>query len=144
MLSAQFTPLKPAQFYVHPGPALPCMQMSKAKDASNMKEWTCSSLQPGFLQTVHLFKLDSVGPWMLHYLNLTFLFPCQRNGCVCTHTQTQKWTPTYVSNFTSESESCSVMSDSLWCHGHGILQARVLEWVAFCFSRQSSQPRGWT
>jgi len=37
--------------------------------------------------------------------------------------------------------SCSVVSDSLWPHGHGILQARVLEWVAFPFSRGSSQPR---
>ena len=27
---------------------------------------------------------------------------------------------------------------------HGILQARVLEWVAFPFSRGSSQPRDWT
>ena len=27
---------------------------------------------------------------------------------------------------------------------HGILQARVLEWVAFPFSRESSQPRDWT
>ena len=38
-----------------------------------------------------------------------------------------------------ESESCSVMSDSL--RPHGILQARILEWVAFPFSRGSSQPR---
>ena len=45
--------------------------------------------------------------------------------------------------------SCSVMSDSLQLHGlsppgssvHGILQARVLEWVAIPFSRASSQPR---
>ena len=27
---------------------------------------------------------------------------------------------------------------------HGILQARILEWVAFCFSRGSSHPRDWT
>ena len=27
---------------------------------------------------------------------------------------------------------------------HGILQARILEWVAFPFSRESSQPRDWT
>ena len=27
---------------------------------------------------------------------------------------------------------------------HGILQTRVLEWVAFPFSRGSSQPRDWT
>ena len=32
-----------------------------------------------------------------------------------------------------------VMSDSLRLHG--ILQARILEWVAFAFSRGSSQPR---
>ena len=44
------------------------------------------------------------------------------------------------------------MSNSLWPHGleptssslHGILQARILEWVAISFSRGSSQPRGWT
>ena len=27
---------------------------------------------------------------------------------------------------------------------HGLLQARILEWVAFPFSRKSSQPRNWT
>ena len=38
------------------------------------------------------------------------------------------------------------MSDSLWPHGliHGILQNRILEWVAFPFSRGSSQPRDQT
>ena len=44
----------------------------------------------------------------------------------------------------SESESRSVMSNSLPSHelyGHGILQVRILEWVAFPFSRGSSQPR---
>ena len=43
-----------------------------------------------------------------------------------------------------ESHSHLVMSDSLPPHGlysHGILQARILEWVAFPFSRGSSQPR---
>ena len=42
----------------------------------------------------------------------------------------------------SESECCSVMSDSL--QPHGILQARILEWVAFPFSRGFSQARGRT
>ena len=45
------------------------------------------------------------------------------------------------------SESHSVPSDSLWPHGyivHGILQARILEWVAIPFSRGSSQPRDQT
>ena len=46
--------------------------------------------------------------------------------------------------------SHSVVSDSLWPPGltdypvHGILQARILEWVAFPFSRGSSQPRDGT
>ena len=43
-----------------------------------------------------------------------------------------------------ESESCSVVSDFATptdCTVHGILQARILEWIAFPFSRGSSQPR---
>ena len=35
---------------------------------------------------------------------------------------------------------CSRPSSSI----HGILQARILEWVAISFSRRSSQPRDWT
>ena len=44
-----------------------------------------------------------------------------------------------------KSESCSVVANSLQPHGlytvRGILQPRILEWVAFPFSRGSSQPR---
>ena len=48
--------------------------------------------------------------------------------------------------------SCSVMADFLdpieysllGSFIHGIVQARVLEWVAISFSRGSSQPRDWT
>ena len=45
-----------------------------------------------------------------------------------------------------ESKTRSVGSDSLRCHGlyHGVLQARIPEWVAFPFSRGSSQPRDQT
>ena len=37
-------------------------------------------------------------------------------------------------------QSCLTLRDSV----HGILQARILEWVVFLFSRGSSQPRDWT
>ena len=43
-----------------------------------------------------------------------------------------------------ESESCSVVSDSLQPMNytiHEILQAKILEWVAFLFFRGSSQHR---
>ena len=46
---------------------------------------------------------------------------------------------------------CTVMSDSLRLHGQsmaplsmGILQARIVEWVAMPSSRGFSQPRNWT
>ena len=45
---------------------------------------------------------------------------------------------------TRECGSCSVVSDSatpMDCTVHGILQARILQWVAVPFSRGNSQPR---
>ena len=43
------------------------------------------------------------------------------------------------------SNSCNSMHCSLpGSSAHGILQARILEWVAIFFSRESSQPRDWT
>ena len=40
--------------------------------------------------------------------------------------------------------SCPTLCDSMDYTVHGILQARTLEWVAFPFSRGSSQPRDQT
>ena len=37
--------------------------------------------------------------------------------------------------------SCTTLCDPMDYTVHGILQARILEWVAFPFSRGSSQPR---
>ena len=39
------------------------------------------------------------------------------------------------------SQSCLTLCDPMDYTVHGILQARILEWVAFPFSRGSSQPR---
>ena len=46
-------------------------------------------------------------------------------------------------------QSCLTLHDHMNCSlsgssVHGILQARILEWVAMLFSRGSSQPRDWT
>ena len=38
-------------------------------------------------------------------------------------------------------QSCPTLSN---CIVHGILQARILQWVAFPFSRETSQLRDWT
>ena len=46
-------------------------------------------------------------------------------------------------------QSCLTLKDPMDCSSpgssvHGILQVRILEWVAIPFSSESSQPRGWT
>ena len=46
-------------------------------------------------------------------------------------------------------QSCPTLWDTIDCSPpgssvHGILQARILEWIAIPFSRGSSQPRDWT
>ena len=51
--------------------------------------------------------------------------------------------------FVYRPELCLTLCDPMDCslpgsYVHGILQARILEWVAVPFSRGSSQPRDWT
>ena len=46
--------------------------------------------------------------------------------------------------FSSVAESCLTLGNPMDYVVHGILQARILEWVAFPFSRGSSQPRNRT
>ena len=41
-------------------------------------------------------------------------------------------------------QSCPTLCDPMHYTVHGILQARILEWVAFLFTRGSSQPRDQT
>ena len=41
-------------------------------------------------------------------------------------------------------QSCPTLCNPMDYTVHEILQARILEWVAFPFSRESSQPRDWT
>ena len=41
-------------------------------------------------------------------------------------------------------QSCPTLCDPMYYTVHGILQARILEWVAFTFSRVSSQTRDQT
>ena len=42
------------------------------------------------------------------------------------------------------SQSCLTLCDPMDYTVHGILQARILKWVVFPFSKGSSQPRDWT
>ena len=48
--------------------------------------------------------------------------------------------------YTLVAQSCPTLFDPMDCSplGSGILQARILEWIAVPFSRGSSRPRDWT
>ena len=77
-------------------------------------------------------------------------------GCLCLHNFVVKARdlvyPTFICFISFQSENPSIMSDSLRSYGlqppgssvHGILQARILEWVTIPFSKGSSQPRDQT
>ena len=56
------------------------------------------------------------------------------------------WTidSTWVSKWVKVTQTCPTLCDPMDYTLRGILQARILEWVAFPFSRGSSQPRSWT
>ena len=63
---------------------------------------------------------------------------------------THLWTPEMIDSTVSSRkpkvkvkfpQSCPTLCDPMDYTVHGILQATLLEWVAFPFSRGSSQPR---
>ena len=74
----------------------------------------------------------------LPLLHLPLCLPNANGGCWLSH-----YSKLLVNNlfvFICNPMDCSPPSSSV----HGILQARILEWVAIPFSRGTSQPRDWT
>ena len=54
-----------------------------------------------------------------------------------------------MSHRSEVAQLCLTFCNPMYCSSpgssvHGILQARILEWIAICFSRRSSQPRDQT
>ena len=72
--------------------------------------------------------------YYIYYNNL--LFVSRSWGCWVPRTpRNLKWSKVKVA------QSCLTLCNPMDYTVHGILQARILEWVAFSFSRGSSQPR---
>ena len=108
------------------------------------------------LQGKKLFLLPCF-PWLFpnHERGLRFLGQCQQERCPRESREERSWGPGCLDNLVlqghpkikvSAAQSCLTLCDptdsSLPVSSvHGILQARVLEWVAMSFSRGSSQPR---
>ena len=93
----------------------------------------------------NLFSLKPVVP--VTELTFFFFFPfflfspgisvknCQRRLRNSRFYHTEKWGEVKITQL------CPALCDPMDCIVHGILQARILEWVAFSFSRGSLQPR---
>ena len=80
---------------------------------------------------------SSPSPQSLEYMiNLSWnCDPAVTSAKVKSENEVTQSCPTHCSPM-----DCSLPGSSV----HGILQARILEWVAISFSRGSSQPRDWT
>ena len=57
---------------------------------------------------------------------------------------TVHWIAKSQTNEVKVAQSCLTLCDPVGYTVHGFLQPRILEWVAFPFSRVSSKPRDWT
>ena len=81
----------------------------------------------------------------------TYCFHNYPVSCVCYISKAQGSIRalSWVWRFSSTSPFHSLSNCFTCCHlcvasHHGIIQARIMEWVAISFSRRSSQPRNWT
>ena len=109
-----------------------------------------NTISPGESQLLFPHML----PWFCHphapilFIRTFFgtneiLSDCHQTGNRCIHgpqtEKVEKGYPTIVK--VKVIQSCPTLCDPMDYTAHGILQARKLEWVAFPFSRESSQPR---
>ena len=106
------------------------------------------------LKDLWAWKLTQVselieGPWLYFMIHIRLLLTWLRNFLLI------QIKNKYSISFTSKkvkvlvAQSCLTLCNPMNCSSpgfsvHGILQARILEWVAIPFSRGSSQPRDWT
>ena len=106
------------------------------------------------LQGKKLFLLPCF-PWLVpnHERGLWFLGPCQQEQRPRESREERSRGPGCLDNLmlqgcpkvkVSAAQSCLTLCDPMDCSlpvsVHGILQTRILEWVAMSFSRGSSQP----
>ena len=89
---------------------------------------------------------SSVGTWgLFHSWHLTLFFFWPRKSESMEVKQTRHWIHIEMLVVQLYLTLCDLMDwGSPGSSVHGILQARILEWVAIPFSRRSSQTRDWT
>ena len=95
-----------------------------------------------------LFVLRSEwGLALVLVIRIEYMPTAHINNCVINNIPPPLWEEAY--SHVLVTQSCLTLCSSTDCSplgssAHGILQARILEWLAIPFSRGSSWPRGWT
>ena len=104
---------------------------------------------PGFLpgESHGQRSLGGYSPWGCKESDTTeHTLKCQRLSALTLLQREWVCSGPSVSEAVKLAQSCPTLCDPMDCSlprssTHGILQARILEWVAISFSRRSSQPR---
>ena len=81
---------------------------------------------------------DSTSLTCFELCPVCYVFSCT-SVCMCT-----KFLRNHIALKVKVAQSCPTLCDTMDYTVHGILQARILEWVAFPFSSRSSPPRNQT
>ena len=95
-------------------------------------------------QEVFLFQIKCCVKGQAYKSILSFVFCFQEAWLSPMHFVAKKEDTSVSELKVNIAQSCPTLCDSMDYIVHGILQARTLEWVAFAFSRGSSQPRDQT
>ena len=96
--------------------------------------------------SAHWIFQASIPEWLAISFPRIWIFPTQGSNLGLLHYRqilyqlNHHWSPVKV----KVTQSCLTLCNPMDCIVHGFLQARILEWVVFPFSRGSSQPRDQT
>ena len=108
------------------------------RGSSQLRDWTQVSCIVGGFFTEPPYR----SPWWLYYPFISlYLFPHPSIHSFSTFLLYMLFQ--FKVNM-KVAQSCLTLCDPMDYTVHDILQARILEWIAYPFSRGSSQPRDWT
>ena len=97
-----------------------------------------SFVLPSFWSNIHTYIYKQLYIYIYIYIIYRISFYILHKYRPWVYSMDHKY---WLSEWVKVAQSCPTLCDSMDYRVHGILQATILEWVAFSFSRGSSQPR---
>ena len=135
--------------WIHPNPLVPTHRIAQSsRNLMLSTEMTVQTVDIINSQKSWIGKpLESLQyTTLVSHLRASFFRVSVKWGYYCA---ASAYVDTKVKWVSEVTQSCPTLCDPMDCSPpgssvHGILQARILEWVAISFSRGSSRPRDWT